>query len=48
MMMMMKKKKKTTRYVTVEELDALARERLATHYALETAQIFARVGGCSK
>ena len=38
MMMMMKKKKKTTRYVTVEELDALARERLATHYALETAR----------
>ena len=37
-MMMMMKKKKTTRYVTVEELDALARERLATHYALETAR----------
>ena len=30
--------KKTTRYITVEELDALARERLATHYALETAR----------
>ena len=38
MMMMMMKMKKETRYVTVEELDALARERLATHYALETAR----------
>ena len=25
-------------FITVEELDALARERLATHYALETAR----------
>jgi len=32
------KKKKTIRYIPVEELDALARERLATHYALETAR----------
>ena len=34
---MMMKKTLTRLYVTVEELDALARERLATHYALETA-----------
>ena len=38
MMTMMMKMKKETRCVTVEELDALARERLATHYALETAR----------
>ena len=34
----MMKKTLTRLYVTVEELDALARERLATHYALETAR----------
>ena len=34
----MMKKTLTRSYVTVEELDALARERLATHYALETAR----------
>jgi DNA primase large subunit len=32
------KKTLTRKYVTVEELDALARERLATHHALETAR----------
>jgi hypothetical protein len=32
------KKTTTRKYVTVEELDALARERLATHHALETAR----------